>query len=399
MATNLTAFRSRDFRIYFAGNALSLNGFWMQRVSVGWLAWDLTGSAAFVGLIAFLTYLPNATTGPFFGVLVDRLPIKRTAVIVQSLLFGAASLLFIAFMAGILSPVVLVMFSLIYGLVASAYSPIRLSLAPRLVPREAVGSVVALTSINFNIARMIGPAIGGAIIAHWGIGPALFIQAALYAPFAFALSLLNPRQRVRPEGPLPPFLSDMMDGVRHLLASALIRRAVVLTLIFGIVVRGVIEILPVIADGVFDKGAVGLGLLTSAAGIGALVAGLSKATMPAQRADEIPISAYLAVALGIVAAMLLAQTATWPVAVALVALLAFAASAAGISIQTAVQIDLDDDFRGRVMSLYFMVAIGSAALGAALIGWLSDLVGFQATLTAFGPLALLGLGAVALRGR
>ena len=399
MASNLAAFRSRDFRIYFAGNALSLNGFWMQRVSVGWLAWDLTGSAAFVGLIAFLTYLPNATTGPFFGVLADRLPIKRTAVIVQSLLFGAASLLFIAFMAGILSPMVLVLFSLIYGLVASAYSPIRLSLAPRLVPREAVGSVVALTSINFNIARMIGPALGGTIIATWGIGPALFIQAALFAPFAFALSLLTPRERVRPEGPLPPFLSDMMDGVRHLLASALIRRAVALTLIFGIVVRGVLEILPVIADGVFDKGAVGLGLLTSAAGIGALVAGFSKAVMPAQKAGEIPKTAYLAIVLGIAATMLLAQTTSWVVAVTLVAVLAFAVSAAGIGVQTAIQIDLDDDFRGRVMSLYFMVAIGSAAFGAAVIGWLSDLVGFQATLTAFGVIALVGLGLLALRGR
>jgi MFS family permease len=399
MATNLAAFRSRDFRVYFAGNALALNGLWMQRVTVGWLAWDMTGSAAFVGLIAFLGYLPNMVTGPFFGVLADRLPIKTAAVWVQSLLFATASLLILAHVSGLLDPAVLAAFSLVYGLVASVYSPIRLSLAPRLVERASVPSVVALTSINFNLARMTGPAAGGAIIAHWGIAPALVIQTLLYAPFILALASLRPRQRQRPEGPLPPFLSDMRDGVRHLIASPLIRRAVALTVVFGMIGRGLVEILPVVADGLFTRGAAGLGLLTASAGLGALVAGLAKAMLPAQAQGRIPTTAILSVLGGLIAAILLAWTRSWPVAVMLVAALAFATSAAGIAVQTAIQLDLDDAYRGRVMSLYFMVAIGSAAIGAAAMGWMSDIVGFRTTLTAGGAAGLMALGVLAVRGR
>lgn len=399
MATNLAAFRSRDFRIYFAGNALALNGLWMQRVTVGWLAWDLTRSASFVGLIAFLSYLPNVVTGPFFGVLVDRWRIKRAAVAVQTLLFATASLLFFAYVGGILTPFTLAVFSLLYGLVASAYSPIRLSLSPRLVPRESVSSVVALTSINFNLARLTGPALGGATIAGWGIGPALFIQAAFYAPFALALTRIHPRERVRPTGPRPSFLSDMAVGVRHLIHTRLIRQAVLVTLIFGVVVRGVLEILPVVADGEFSQGAAGLGLLTSAAGVGALVAGVAKAVMPAQEGGQIPPAALGAILLGIVAGLALAAVASWPLAVMLIAVMGFAASAAGIALQTAIQVDLDDDLRGRVMSLYFMVAIGAAAFGAAFLGWVADIAGFAATLTGVCLAGLLALAAAVWRFR
>ena len=390
---NLAAVRFRDFRIYLIGNIFALNGLWMQRLTIGWIGWELTSSASFVGFVAFINFAPAVFAGPFFGVLVDRIRIRRAAMITQSVLFVLAITLFFSFSAGVLSPVLLATLSGLLGTVMAAHNPIRMSLAPRLVDRSAVASVISLTAINFNFARLSGPAVAGWLITSWGVGPSLFIQALLYLPFILALSVLRPRERVATKAAAEPFFQDMAVGIRHVLQTTLICQALLITGVGAFISRGVLEILPVIADGAFSKGATGLGLLTAAAGSGALIAGISKALMPGQTGGRLPGLALVAAIAGTALVPAIGLSGLWPLTLLLVACLGFAATMTGISMQTAIQVDLEDDLRGRVMSLWVLVGIGSAATGAVFLGALTDLFGLATALSWVG-----GFGAVLLAG-
>ena len=394
---NLSALTFRDFRIYLGGNLFAVNALWMQRVTIGWIAWDLTSSATFVGFIAFVNFAPAMVTGPLFGVLVDRMRITQVAKLTQILLLIISLGFYLFFTFGILDEILLSFLSFLSVLVTSAHNPVRLSLAPRLVDRASVASVVSIVAINFNLARLTGPAIGGWLIAGWGISTALLVQTVFYLPFIFAISLLRPRERSSSIINNEPFIAAFQNGVEYALANALIRQAFLVTALYAFLIRGTLEILPVIADGVFSRGATGLGLLTSSAGFGALIAGVIKAFTPSQLVRELPKFALASALLGICLLPLVGLSTSWSLTLLCISYLGFAGTLAGISVQTAIQIDLDDDFRGRVMSLWTMVSIGATATGAIILGGLADHIGISLAFSMAGGLGTVLLATTIIR--
>jgi MFS family permease len=385
---NISALSFRDFRIYLGGNLFASNALWMQRVTIGWIAWDLTSSAAFVGFVAFANFAPSMIAGPLFGVLIDRVRVKQAALITQFLSFVIALGFYVFFVFGVLDELVILLLSAFSGLIVSAHSPIRMSLAPRLVDRASVSSVITLGAINFNLARLTGPAVGGWLIALWGVSAALFIQVLCYLPFLFAISLLQPRERSSSETSKEAFLNALKSGIRHVLKSPLICQALLITALYSFLIRGALELLPVIADGLFSKGATGLGLLTSCAGFGALLAGMAKALLPNQIAGAIPKYVLVSVLFGIAMVSLVGLSNSWMLTLLCISYLGFAGTLSGISLQTAIQIELEDNFRGRVMSLWTMAGIGGSAAGAIALGALTDYLGFK---LAFGLSGSLGI--------
>ena len=396
---NLSALGFRDFRIYIGGNIFALNALWMQRVTIGWIAWDLTASASFVGFIAFVNFAPTMITGPLFGVLIDRVRVKQAAKVTQLLLFAIAMAFYLCFRFDALNVVVLSILSGLSGLVASAHNPVRMSLAPRLVDLDSVASVITIAAINFNLARLTGPALGGWIIAGWGVGTALLIQTLCYLPFIFAISLLRPRERSSSKSIQEPFFGALIAGFRHVKHHAHIGQALFVTGLFAFIIRGTLEILPVVADGVFNKGAAGLGLLTSSAGLGALCAGMTKAFLPGQIAGRLPRPALISALVGIGLVPVVGLSHSWQLTLGLIAGLGYTATIAGISMQTAIQIDLDDDLRGRVMSLWVMVGIGAAAAGAITLGFLTEQFGFSLAACSIGGLGVFILALFLFRNR
>ena len=394
---NLSALKFRDFRIYLGGNLFAVNALWMQRVTIGWIAWDLTSSATFVGFIAFVNFAPAMVTGPLFGVLVDRMRITQVAKLTQILLLIISLGFYLFFTFGILDEILLSFLSFLSGLVTSAHNPVRLSLAPRLVDRTSVASVVSIVAINFNLARLTGPAIGGWLIASWGISTALLVQTGFYLPFIFAISLLHPRQRSSSIINNEPFIAALQNGIKYALANTLIRQAFLVTALYAFLIRGTLEILPVIADGVFSRGATGLGLLTSSAGFGALIAGVIKAFTPSQLVRELPKFALASALLGIGLMPLVGLSNSWNLTLLCIFYIGFSGTLAGISVQTAIQIDLDDDFRGRVMSLWTMVSIGATATGAIILGGLADHIGVSLAFSLAGGLGTVLLATTIIR--
>lgn len=377
---NLSALNSRNFRLYLAGNLFALNAMWMLRIIVGWLAWDLTGSASFVGLIAFVYFLPTMVLGPVFGVLIDRSDVRHAAIVVQSLFLTAALGLWFVQHLEILGAPHLLTYSLASGMIMSAHGPVRMSMAPRLVASHDIPSAVNFASLAYNVSRMTGPAIGGWAISQIGAGPATLATALCYLPFLVALSLLHVRQAATKPAK-PGFLGDLAEGARFAFGDAGIRAALALAAIASIFILGSLEILPVIADGVFAKGAAGLGLLTASSGLGAIVAGLVLVLLPsAIGRDRLPLAAAISL-FGVACIAGLGLTASWPAAIGLVAAMSAAAAASGIICQSAIQTRIGDGMRGRVMSMWASVAIGSSAMGAAVLGVAVEFLGLGVTLT------------------
>jgi MFS family permease len=380
---NLSALQSPHYRLYLIGNVFGMNANWIMRLVIGWLAWDLTKSASFVGFASFLAYAPVLLGGPFFGVITDRVELRTAMLTVQFTIAGLAILMLSVVAMDAMTPKFLAIYALTLGTAFSAYQPIRLTLGPRLVRAERVSSVVTLGALNFNISRLTGPAIAGTLIASFGVTITLMVVCILYVPFLIILSRLKPRDR-NVQAEHLPFWQSMRQGFAFIASDRLILIAMITTGLFSLVIRASLEVLPIIADGVFARGAAGLGVITAAAGVGAIAASVIQVTAAPPVKGHIPKRALFATLIGAAMTLALGLNDSWTVAVALIGAIGFASTLVGINFQAAVQMQLDDDIRGRVMSLWMTVAVGGTALGALAVGVLIEYVGFTAALSGIG---------------
>ena len=393
---NIDALKSRSFRIYLFGNVFAVNAFWIQRTTIAWIAWDLTQSASFVGFVAFMFFVPTMVTGPLFGVLIDRVNVAAAGFATQGTLMVLTLITLILELNGLLGPLALILLTGVSGIATSMHHPVRLSLAPRLVPRGALASVVTFAALNFNTARITGPALGGWAIAEKGVAFALVVQAFLFLPYLAAMPLLQVRSGRSADRALDPFLTALTWGFRYVFRSRSVLRAMILSGILSFAVHGVLETLPVLADGAFSRGAQGLGVLMASAGVGAISAAFLMTLLPPQ-GSRLPGAALAVSWLGVALIPVLGFVSVWELAMLIVAALGFSATVTGIVVQTVIQSHLEDDARGRVMSLWVMVGIGSSAAGAMLLGLGVDLFGLQAALLWGGGFMALLFGLFALR--
>ncbi len=386
------SFRDGQFRLFFMGIFFAVQAIWVQRVTLGWLAWERTGSAGFVGLVAGLSLAPTLVLGPFFGVMADRVDVRRASFITNGLM--ALVLAALALALPVTGPMALLAAALVIGVISSAHHPVRMSLGPRLVPQDMVQHVVTITALNFNLARLVAPVLAGWVIATAGAGVALWVSVLCYVPMLAVLPRLRPRDL--PQRPKVSVFSDMADGLRYATTAPLVRLALLITLVFATIVRGALEILPVLADGAFDRGAAGLGMLTAAAGVGAVSSALMKAAGAGAVGARIPAAVLWAAMAGQGAVVAMGLAPVWPIALLATALAGFCATWVGVSMQAAIQSDLPDSYRGRVMSLWVVVGFGTVALGAFAVGGLGEWIGISGALVVAGLLGALAQGAVVL---
>jgi len=394
-----TALSVPGFRRYYFGFWFATSGFWVLKIAIGWSAWELSHSPWLTGLVAALALLPTMVLSPIFGVYADRIRLKVGIPVVISGQVAVGLALTALEVAGVLTISGLVALAAAWGMFAAAYQPMRLSMMGRLVDRELFASALGMTSIAFNTARVLGPALGGVIIAQWGVAAAFLVGALGYVPFLILFRGVTMRERVVPEGPPRSVLQELVDGARYALALPLAVPVLLMTAVNGFVGRGFFEILPVIAGRILESGAAGLAALTSAGGGGAILAGLLLSRM---RAGERALMHRL---LGVLAlTSVVVGMAGWVpqlvLACALSATAGFTASFAGISTQTLMQMATDDAHRGRVMSFWTVVSFGAPSLGAMAIGGLGDAIGVAPGLGVAGlagAVATLSLAVVLLR--
>jgi len=368
------AFSHRNYRIYTSGNGVSLVGTWLQRVAVGWLTWTLTHSGTWLGLVSLADFLPVLFLSPIAGVLADRHDRVTTIRITQLIGCAQATLLAVLVAGDWINVQVLFSLVLALGLANAVAQPSRLALIPTLVDRPSLASAVAINSIVFNLARFIGPAIAGVLIAKVGVAAAFAANAVSYISFQIALANLRDVPAV-PAGGRQNALRASIDAYIYASGHPGIRPMLLLFIVTTIGTRGFVELFPGFADGVFHRGPEGLAMLTSTVGFGAIFGGIWMLLRPALTGlTNLVLAATLAMSLAV-----LAFTAAdrFYLALPCVFIAGAAMTITGTGAQTLIQSAVDARMRGRIMALYGMIFRAGPALGAVLMGSLSEHFGLR----------------------
>lgn len=389
----------REFLIYSIGNGLSSLGLWVQRLALGWLAWDLSHSEIWVGLIAFCLFGPILLLSPLFGVLVDRLEPLRTASIINGLMGGWAILLAVLSFSGLLTIELLFTVSLLIGATSAAYAPIRLSIIPSIVPRQMLTSAIGISSMIFNASRLLGPAIGGLVLVTMPLAAAFLINALSYLPLIYALAKVP----ARPLGPRvhQPFFVQLAEGFAYASANHFIRLQLLLTAWNALFGRSILEVLPVYADRFYDAGTHGLAILSAGAGAGALIASFLASRLVLD-SRQLHLGSVLLAAVSAIALLVLPLRDTLWLGLPCLALVGFGSTGSAVLSQTLVQVEVEDRIRGRVSSLWGMASLGGAAFGGLILGGLLHSLGLVAASILSAMVALIiPLAALAMirRGR
>jgi predicted MFS family arabinose efflux permease len=382
-----SAFGNRNFAIYTAGSAVTLVGLWVQRLGVGWLTWELTHSGFWLGVVAFADLFPAVVVGPFAGVLADRLDRLRLALVCQGLSLLQTALLFALTLGGLIEIVSLIILTGFLGAVRAVYMPVRLSLVPSLVRADDVPAAVAISSLIFNLARFLGPALAGLIITAWGVAPTFAVYAVTVVALLVALTRLRVDRGVVAGRRDAGMLAEIAEGVRYTIGHPAVGPLLLLMLTLSLLARPLGELLPGFADVVFGRGAGGLAALTSAVGVGAVVGG-------AWLAKRGSAAGLLTIALlggggCAVSVLLFTGTSLFWVGVAAAAVFGGATVASAIATQTLILGAVDDAVRGRVLSLYGVIFRGGPAVGSLVMGALSGPFGLRLPLAVGGLLCLV----------
>ncbi len=367
--------RSPNYGSYVVGNGISLIGTWMQRIAVGWLTWELTGSPIWLGIIAFADLFPAVILGPISGAIADRRDRLRLVQVSQGFSCLQAVTLFALAVTGNISVVALATLSLFLGIVTAVNQPARLALVPSLVQAHQLNSAIGINSVIFNLARFIGPAISGVIIANGHVSWVFAINAVSFGFFLFILLRLRLTRPFKTNRTRKRFLAELLEGFAYAVRDTHISALLLLLIAIGLGVRPLVELLPGLASAVFSGGPQTLALLTATLGAGAIVGGL----WLAGRDHEGDLSwtvLVAALALGLALLVFVSSTSLW-VAVPAMAALGLAMSITGAGIQTLLQLYVDSDMRGRVLSLYGLILRGGPAIGALTMGWLAEFFGLR----------------------
>ena len=385
-----SAFSSQEYRRYFPSAVFSTLGSWTLRFLLGWSAWDLTHSATWVGIVAGAMLAPSLVLSPLFGIVSDRINPRNGLLLTVSLHALLAAVAGLAVYTGVFTLPVLLVLSVTLGAATSAHTPIRLALVPLLVPRESLPSAIGYSAMMFNTSRILGPALGAWLI-QWGSAPLAYLTAAALILCALpSLLFINGKRRDEAKRSESAFLEQLREGLRYTRSHAAIRLVFGFTLVNAMLGRTVIELLPALSGVLLAGDSATLATLTACAGAGSILGGL---VVSRQGGGERRLLKLMSFSLA--AGALLVAALGWPgnlVAVAcLIGGISLITTITGTTSQALAQLLVDDSYRGRVLSLWTMVAMGAPAAGAMLMGWLADWLSFPVVLSGFALGAMVAV--------
>ena len=380
------ALRHRNYRYYWMGGAVSVLGFWLHKLALGWLTWDLTHSPLWLGIIGFSATFVTAVIAPFAGAVADRFGLRKTAFIALSCSSANAMAIAIITINGAMKVELLVILTLVQGITLSFDLPARQALVHYIVDREDLSAAIALNTTTFHVGAFIGPALFGVVTNIWDIPVAFFINSLSFFAFAIALAAmkLEPRPPRKKDG--STIFGDMVDGVRYTFNHPGIFALLSLTAASHLLLRPYIDLLPAFADTIFGLGEGGFAALAGASGLGSLVGG----TWLAIRGRTEGLTRLLTFGmLGSAMAMFVfATTNIYPLALACMTFLGFSLVTMAVTSQSLVQNAVDTTKRARVISFSTGMAVGFPALGALILGSLGDVLGVQAPVLGAAALSM-----------
>ncbi|HEX5586811.1 MAG TPA: MFS transporter [Acidimicrobiia bacterium] len=373
----LVAFKSREFTTFWVAGLISNTGTWMQTVTVPYVVDQLTHSTALVGVAAFCTYFPATLVSPIAGSLSDRRDRRAVLIWAQVVMMAMATALWALWSSGsattVLILVCVVISALGNGITIAAWQ----SYVPQLVPRGALLSAVRLNSMQFTGARAFGPALAGLILATLGPSAAFGINAISFLVVIGALMMLTPRPPVM-VGAQGSVIQHFREGLRYLRRRQVFVVSVLMVFFVAMFGVGLVQLVEPFTRHVLDVGAGVYGLLTAGYGGGAVVGSLFMVWFgDSFRRSHFTMVGVVAMVVGVVA---LGLSPAWGFALAALFLMGIAQVFCTVSCNTALQLNVDEGFRGRVSSLFLMSFFAAAPLGALVGGVTGQLVGLRATI-------------------
>jgi len=377
----------RNYRLFFGGQGISLIGTWMQQTAMSWLVYHRTNSAFLLGLVGFSGQIPALFLMPLAGVLTDRWNRHQILVITQSLAMVQAFILAFLDLKGALNLPQILFLSFFLGLVNAFDMPTRQAFVVDLVARrEDLGNAIALNSFIFNGARLLGPSLGGFLIAFLGEAACFLLNGVSFlAVLAALLAMKIPAAKGNAFS--SPLLAQLKEGFTYALGFSPIRSILLFLTLISLVGMGYVTLMPVFAKDILHGGPDTLGFLMAASGLGALMGAIFLASRKSVRGlGRLIALASFIFGLGILIFSLSP--------IFLVSLLTLAFAGFGMMVQmassnTILQTIVDDDKRGRVMSLFTLAFMGMAPLGSLLAGSLAHWIGAPYTLLAAGASCLM----------
>lgn len=381
------ALSSPHYRLYACGHIANVFGWWGNRLGIGWLTWELTGSAGWLGIVAFAGMIPVTLVSPIAGVMADRVGHRQMAIaagVAGGLVTMTLALLTIG---GMTTVPILLGLSILQGVAFGVEFPARQALIPQLCERENMSAALAFNATTFQVGTFLGPVIAGFLITHYGSGASILMFAA--TNFWMALMIVLIRFRPEPRDPKENtgFFSEIVAGFRYIAVTPALRLLFMISFTSGLLLRPYTELLPGFSDDIFGRGPEGLAALTAGAGFGALACGLLLVFRGRARGlVRIMLGGAIT---GSVALALFATTDTLTSGVAVVAVAAFLMLGCHVGAYSLIQNATDAQMRGRVISVNVSISIGGPALGALIIGWLAEAVGLQWAVASSAMLALV----------
>lgn len=399
----LTALNSRNFRLFWFGQLISLIGTWMQTTGQSWLVLQLTHSAWLLGVVGALQFIPILLFSLFSGVIADRLPKRKLLIVTQISSMLLATTLWILVVTSTIQIWHIFVLATLLGITNSLDMPVRQSFVMEMVGRDTLPNAIALNSTSFNLARIIGPSIAGLLISWLGEAPLFCFNAISFIPVLFSLLLMHETEFFGQKDRLKRLAEQKQQGTFKSLGEGLTYIAQMPVVFMIIAVVGVISlfginfnvVLPLFADTVLKTGPQGFGFISSAFGVGALLSAIWLAWSNKQASIAQILIGGLAFG---VAEMLFAISHVYVLSLILIAAVGFSQIAFSARANSMLQTVTPNHLRGRIMSVYTIVFAGTTPIGNLLIGALASNFGAAiALITCAVPCILAAIVAWILR--
>ena len=375
-----------DYRYLWTGTLMMSAGQWIQQVTLGWLLYDLTGNSMLLGALNGLRALPFLVTGPMAGVAADRMDRRKLLLQTQWVLIITAVLMGALVASPFLHVWHIFVFTLITGVAWTITEPVRMSMIPNVVPKKDLANAVALNSGGFNLMKVIGPALGGGLIAWFGAAENFFLQAIAYAGVLAMIYWMHiPPHRA--EAKRNSAVANLKEGFAYVWSTPAVLALMSLAYVPRIFAVPYQTLMPVFQKDVLKIGPEGLGLLMAAPGLGAVIAVLTMASLGTRIKRQGLLLVGSIVVLG--AFLILFSQITWfPLALVALVLVGIFQMFFLASTATILQMIVPDELRGRVLSLY-MLDRGFMPLGALFAGTTAHFIGAPLTVATMGAIVIL----------
>jgi MFS family permease len=394
LPATLRALRYRNMQLFFSGQTISLVGTWMQNVAQAWLVYRLTGSSVLLGLVSFAGQIPVFLAAPVAGIVADRFRRHRVVIVTQTTSMLLAFALAALTLTGTVRIWHIFVLAALGGVVNAFDIPARQALIVDMVSREDLMNAIALNSSMFNASRVLGPAVAGLLVASIGEGWCFFANGVSYIAVIVGLLFIRVAAHKPVKQPGTP-LEDVIEGFRFVIGNPAIHYLMILLGILSLTGMPITVLMPIFADRILHGGARGLGVLMGASGIGALAGAL----LLASRQSVKGLGRWVAIAAGAfgVSLIVFAVSRSYWLSCALLLPVGFAMMVEMGSSNTLIHTMSPDHLRGRVMSVYSMMFMGMAPIGALVAGVTAGRWGAPATVAGGGVLCIIAAAVFGFR--